>query len=502
MRLLRFYVRQHLLLRDLDIRFDRPGRLDTGQYALDFLVGVNGSGKSTLLRALTEVFANLRANQYNRFDFALEYQLGGKDAPHIVSIQRETHDGRSSQKMTVKVGEDTIYESDAIDARYLPRQIIVYSTGNEFEWSRLLNSNHDTPGVDDVSADILGDSVQRAIIELPGSMAKIEAEQTDDGEPPFWLMHTERLPLITLCGVLAHLDTADQPLRAVIEAIGIQAIAGFSLRFQLHAALSAREEYDKLAKCATRQLRQGTDYLLYFDLSTHPALVGELLREFKGSFELYRALDILSNPNPDTGQPTLQQVNIFLQRPTPPESNEDPAEDQPSTIPDLFLLDWLSDGEQSFLGRMALLTMLDTDDSLILLDEPEVHFNDYWKREVVNLLDTMMHRHTNHLLITTHSSILLSDVTDEQITVMVKDEAGISELRRPGIKTFGTDPSEIMTVLFGAEIPSGVHSTDLLTVAVINGDKKSVQGYLQMVGPGMWRFRLRQRLGALDASPD
>jgi energy-coupling factor transporter ATP-binding protein EcfA2 len=151
---------------------------------------------------------------------------------------------------------------------------------------------------------------------------------------------------------------------------------------------------------------------------------------------------------------------------------------------------------------MALLSMLDTDDSLIILDEPEVHFNDYWKREVVNLLDKVMSEHSNHLLITTHSSILLSDVTDGQITVLFKNDGGISQTRRPGIKTFGADPGEIMTVLFQTEIPSGMHATDLLTVAISDGDKKTVQGYLQMVGPGMWRFRLRQRLEELDATPN
>jgi hypothetical protein len=97
---------------------------------------------------------------------------------------------------------------------------------------------------------------------------------------------------------------------------------------------------------------------------------------------------------------------------------------------------------------------------------------------------------------------LLSDVTDDQITVLFKNENGISQQRRPGVKTFGADPSEIMTVLFQTEIPSGRLSTETLTVAVTDGNKETVQGYLQSVGPGMWRFRLKQRLGEIDASSD
>ncbi|MEN6362501.1 MAG: hypothetical protein ABFC90_07670, partial [Bacteroidales bacterium] len=153
-----------------------------------------------------------------------------------------------------------------------------------------------------------------------------------------------------------------------------------------------------------------------------------------------------------------------------------------------------------FLGRMALLAMFDMQDSLIILDEPEVHFNDYWKREVVSLLDGMMRGHSNHILITTHSSILLSDVTEDQITVFVKSPTGITEQRRPGIKTFGADPSEIMMVTFDTELSSGAKSEEDLVMAIQNGDREKVSGLLEMIGPGMWRFRLKQRLEEIDAA--
>lgn len=503
MRLLRFYVSKHLLLQDLDLRFDRPGRLDTGQYALDFLVGVNGSGKSTLLRALTQVFSNLGSNQPNSFDFELEYLLGERETAQHVVIRRVTEDNRTLQTMLVKSGEEIIYpESESIDDNYLPNNVIVYSSGNEAEWDRLLNDAQEDPGAEDASREILDDPVLRSIKELPGSMVKKRFIETLDAPPPFWLMRSKNLPIITLCGLLTHLTKHnDDLLSEALTALKVEKINGFSLRFRMHSTLSPDEDYKRLAKLATRHLRQGTDRLLYFDFAGHPSLAADLLKEYVNGFELYRRLEHITRPD-ETGQPTLQQVNIFLQNIAQPVPEEELDIEENNTVPNLFLLDWLSDGEQSFLGRMALLAMLDTDDSLILLDEPEVHFNDYWKREVVGLLDTVMRNHTNHLLITTHSSILLSDVTDDQITVMFKDDDGISHQRRPGVKTFGADPSEIMTVLFQTEIPSGRLSTDALTVAVTDGNKETVQGYLQSVGPGMWRFRLKQRLGEIDASSD
>ena len=74
MKLIRLYIKDHLLLHDLNLRFDRDGRLDEKEsYRLDFLVGVNGSGKSTLLRTLVEIFASLQTGDGAEYHYELEY---------------------------------------------------------------------------------------------------------------------------------------------------------------------------------------------------------------------------------------------------------------------------------------------------------------------------------------------------------------------------------------------------------------------------------------------
>jgi hypothetical protein len=309
-------------------------------------------------------------------------------------------------------------------------------------------------------------------------------------------MRASSFPAITLCGLLNHLASENKPLKEVIEALSIQSITGFSLRFRLHTALSPQDEYKRLSKFATRKLRQGTDYLLHFDLSNQPDLAGKLLGEFGGSFELYRVLERISHPD-ETGQPTLQQVSIFMQRSAPP-VNEDVQEDQ-STIPNLFLLDWLSDGEQSFLGRMALLAMLDSKDSLIMLDEPEVHFNDYWKRKIIQLIDSIMKDHSNQLLMTTHSTIVMSDVTSDQIFLFTKGDDGYVQVIEAVPPIFGSDPGNIMVNLLGTGRAGGAYSRDYLESAIQKGDREALQTLLEKVGPGYWQFRILDRLENLDA---
>lgn len=507
MRLRRLQIDRHLLLRDLDLRFDRPGRLDTGQYALDFLVGVNGSGKSTVLRALAQIVSDLRTDRATDFNYTLEYELQGRDGPYLIVVTQQPSDTGPRKHMTVRSrampDDPPVYTADAIDQTYLPNYVVIYTTGSETEWEEALARTYDTLSALRAEESSLTDPVQRTVAELPGHLPSIEvAEESSAERSPYLLVRASRLPIVTFCGLLAHLaassEAAQRPLKDVLASLGISYLRGFSLRFRLHAALSSRETFERIRPFATRYVRQGTDHLLVFDLSVDDFTIPtELLQALNGSLNLFEELDRLQDLSP-SGEATLQQVNLFFERPGPP-TNEEAAESG-ETVSRLFLLDWLSDGEQSFLGRMALLAMLDTEDSLILLDEPEVHFNDYWKRETVNLLDMIMQAHSNHLLITTHSSIVLSDVTESQVIVLVRGSDGWARRHFLRIPLLAVDPSEIMVNWFGTERSVGERSTRLLNEAVERGDREELQRLLGLVGPGYWRYRIQDRLEELRAA--
>ncbi len=107
---------------------------------------------------------------------------------------------------------------------------------------------------------------------------------------------------------------------------------------------------------------------------------------------------------------------------------------------DLLLYDWLSDGERVFLGRMALFHLLrGKDDALLLLDEPETHFNDVWKRRIVDIIDDSLRDDASEVVISTHSSIALSDVFDTEITLLRREDGSVAVVRTP-MQTFGVSP--------------------------------------------------------------
>ncbi|MCS6841141.1 MAG: AAA family ATPase [Roseiflexaceae bacterium] len=499
MKLRRLFIDEYLLLRDLDLRFDRPGRLDTGSYALDFLVGVNGSGKSTVLRALAQIIADLRADRATDFSYVLEYELQGREGPYNVSIELQRD---RTRRMTVRPSSEpgrVIFDSDAIDQSYLPNALVVHTTGNEGEWEQLMERaafGGESEAADDRT---LSDPAQRAIKELPGYLLATERPTAgNEAESPFLLVRATRLTLVTLCGLLAHLASPSKPLEEALRSAGIHHIRGFSLRFRLHAALSDFTTFNVLKRYTSRHIRQGNDHLLVFDLSSDPLkLASDLLSDpdTGGSLALFRKLDRLMAPG-ETGEAELQQINIFFERDLQPSDETG----QERGVTRLLLLDWLSDGERSFLGRMAMLVMFDAEDSLILLDEPEVHFNDYWKRQIVALLNSVMQAHTNHLLIATHSSILLSDVTEGHITSLVRRDNGFAESIEFTGPTFGVNPSSIMVHVFDTGTAVGAFSAQYLASALDRNDPAELEELLSRIGVGYWFFRIQNRLERHRAS--
>jgi energy-coupling factor transporter ATP-binding protein EcfA2 len=137
-------------------------------------------------------------------------------------------------------------------------------------------------------------------------------------------------------------------------------------------------------------------------------------------------------------------------------------------VPDLLLYDWLSDGERMFLGRMALFHLLaGTSDALLILDEPETHFNDVWKREIVDIIDDSLGSDASDVLITTHSCIALTDAFDNEITLFHKElENGrVSAMVSP-VRSFGAATSEIMREIFGASDNVGKRASEFLDLVL------------------------------------
>lgn len=178
-----------------------------------------------------------------------------------------------------------------------------------------------------------------------------------------------------------------------------------------------------------------------------------------------------------------------------------PIEGADSNSADIGILRYeeLSDGEQMVLGRMALFHLLQgQQDALLLLDEPETHFNDKWKREIVDIIDDAIGRTSNDVLISTHSAIVLSDVFNNEI-VMVQKTAGGSTVRSVDEPTFATDPSALMMTVFGAEDSIGKRAQEFIEGKLrqatgTQAEIADLERLIARMGSGFYRSELRTLL--------
>ena len=166
---------------------------------------------------------------------------------------------------------------------------------------------------------------------------------------------------------------------------------------------------------------------------------------------------------------------------------------------DVLRFDEFSDGEQMVLGRMALFQLLaNEDDAFLLLDEPETHFNDKWKREIVDIIDSAIGRTANDVLIATHTAIVLTDVFNDEIVLMERQDNN-AKARTVKDNTFASDPSEVMIRVFGAEDSVGQRAREYIETLLkqTHGSPDDIRRLITLVerlGSGFYRTELRTLL--------
>jgi predicted ATPase len=197
----------------------------------------------------------------------------------------------------------------------------------------------------------------------------------------------------------------------------------------------------------------------------------------------------------------LQDITLTLKRISRSESSDGVEQDI------IITYDQMSDGEQMLLGRMGLFFLLRSQDgSLFLLDEPETHFNDVWKREIVEMINLGLLNSTEaNVIVITHTGIALTDAFAAEVTVLDKNNEGETTVRTVAGGLFGTDPGEVTMNLFRADSSIGSSSTEMLDQllkANWQGRESELEQVLNILGNSFYRAELRAILMELRANND
>ena len=485
-----------------------PAPQEENGCSIRFLVGKNGTGKTNILRFLASIFLAIEED-YRRprphspaytVPYRLVYELHGTRI-EITSVGK----GRNGVTFTINGEARPEGEIPARD-QILPTNVLVYTSGDYRDWLTLFRPG-DLEGEEQTDADwnVLrleeegspNQPNQAGEFDSAGtSGGSSEAGLTNDpsieNEPPadplpairrVSLASTTQLKFALLAALLDHQfhNRETSALHDALAEVNLRLLA-FSLQIHLDDVVHPyRDQLHSLFQLASRTIQQWENQLWVYDLGeiVVPTSATKLqqLAEKQPPFNFYQMLCNLEE------QGALLNANLVI------EYTPDSRTGQPKRV---LLANDLSDGEFAFISRMALIYLLNEKDCLFLLDEPEVHFNDDWKRNLVDSIEralTEPDTTDSEVVLTTHASIVLTDAYPDEIILMTY--AG-QEDNIP--LTFAAEQGEVLRAIFGSERSVGRRAMNDVEEKIKYGTDKDLEEMLNQVGPGYLRFKIVREL--------
>ncbi|MFG0605706.1 AAA family ATPase [Vibrio mimicus] len=420
----------------------------------------------------------------------------------------------------------------------LPSAVLAYTTGDLRPWQSVWNRNQDAEDFLESGDDVLNDERPAGWTVEQEKAIQLSQQATEEaGRDQFSSIGTNttqfRRPILldaTLlkCALLAVAlpqtfkvqSETQNPLQSLLSRGGWHHLISVVLRSHLLAdqwSESLSESAHDWWLCASDVVSEPHPLeqrrTLYFDISAPfnnqgLAFVSATRSELKNSNSHGEAL--LSLLGGGTGENAfdvftrlleLKHAGLFNDILLRLRRSASPTPDDENSADDIGVLRYeeLSDGEQMVLGRMALFHLLQgQQDALLLLDEPETHFNDKWKREIVDIIDDAIGQTPNDVLISTHSAIVLSDVFNNEIVMVQKTDKGshVTPVNEP---TFATDPSALMITVFGAEDSIGKRAQEYIETKLKQAtgtpeEISDLEHLISRMGSGFYRSELRTLL--------
>lgn len=500
--------------------------------------GLNGSGKSNVLEALANIFyhlevcvakylpdsikdpKNFKRNESSPDAFTLEYLIGQHNRAYVLfKFDKVVISKKEGEEPGIKVYEFPFKEENVL----IPNP----STTKEDRRSGIINSSGKILEPQDkmyLPAHIVGySSGENEILSLPFIKSRLihldEYKQATKNEHPSFDEPENSLIYIdnnmSQAVLLACLLFEDEKTLAPLRHIDNTGILGLrSFRINLHLQhefkfvnaktnepfpvpiikLLELNQLDVLKKCATSWFLDYKTNTLWLDFYVNDSTKAAFREHFNNNslkcFQFFRLLYELNNYFVDerTKTDVYRSKGVYTdgKLPTPSPSQDVfhfldfyiTKELKTGEVKDLLLRSF-SDGEHQFIHTMGICLLLKDRRSILLLDEPETHFNPSWRAKFVKIMNDSITAGNNrdmpngsfnvHLLkdvlLTSHSPFIISDCLPDNVVLFEKDEKGNTTAKKAselGIDTYGTSVNLLTNRIFKNKETIGTYALSKL----------------------------------------
>lgn len=444
-------------------------------------IGLNGSGKSNMFELLSEIFFYLDGLQLQfdskgfnttaNFGFEIEYLIPFKrDLP---GVKRDSGWGFDNQYAQVKVSkrpkvtptfhikplDKGTYEDVSINTHLLlPNKVIAYTSGTN---------------------EILSNAFYKMRYHYFNEYEQMREQDVSYavGDSRLFFLDNNTNYYLTIANFLMG---DEGKLKKIKKPVKIHELHSFriTIRYKNYKSNEVTipkqlgTQIDRLKRCATAYNISGSgkNRILTIDFLVDDELKSAFGKTFDSSFDLFKVFYELDMLNINMTQVTTRELirnppkwlNISDEIPQPDPSKLifriDKVNIRKSKSGKIIKYKNLSDGEHQFLQVVGAVMMMEDDNNLFLLDEPETHFNPKWRSKLIRTLNEVSKKSSEadsgvrkqEIMISTHSPFILSDCRREHVYYATRKNDRLS-LTLPKIETFGASVGQLMDHFFFEE---------------------------------------------------
>lgn len=511
MRLLKLSISgEYRSLKNFDWDF-RGYPIDTQHMEPICLVGLNGSGKSNLIEALSEIFCYL---DLCCLDYVSPTQLKKVcPPPFVVEYLLNISTGEKATHMMVELSDKKILSfSKKIDDDY----VIIE---NPNEWRELLPSR--VVGYSSGHNETVSIPYQRNqslySIEV-FSQAKTKGEKkikTIQHTSSIYMDYDSNASIL----IANYLFLKKDELSIFEDFLRVSSVASFSISLNFRPRASVvelteelKKTIEKLESCAIHIEKVGANQrVLNFVVNT--ATKKAFKKYFVDAKTFYLAIYKLSLLNSLSLSKKEREFYLRsdLKKGQLERAPTIPKKDKVFSIGDLRLLiskpekeldySGISDGEHQFIHIFGTLMLFSEENCLYLLDEPESHFNPFWRAEFIKIMNSIKSTKNQDFVISTHSPFLVSSAHSDNVIKFSRTN-GVIVPEDLDFQSYGSSFEYLLAKLFDLRTPISAQALDELKDVAKSDDINELKLAISKFGESLEKRYLYQRLAELESGED
>lgn len=155
-------------------------------------------------------------------------------------------------------------------------------------------------------------------------------------------------------------------------------------------------------------------------------------------------------------------------------------------------LDNMSSGEKMLMIRLLSILSSIQPNGLVFIEEPELHLDQIWKRQLISFFKTLFSEFNAHFIISTHSPTLINTVPKEQIVFL---ENG--KVKKITFNTFLIDDEVLFQEMYSSEFKFNSIEQEVLDKISSFRKSSELSEFIETLGDSFFRLLALKKLKTL-----